>query len=158
MDLLLDPLIVSRPAGSVVIIDATRQNPWNRLVSNRQGLATQEPLTGITVIYPDAPGKVAAGHNFSSELVKAMKIPGLGLDAVMSRTRTALAKSGGKDQVVWQSSPPPKDLVLLPAEPAAKVSSKASDVELGFWDTIKNSETAADYQVYLDSYPQRAVA
>jgi formylglycine-generating enzyme required for sulfatase activity len=96
---------------------------------------------------------VAAGHNFSSELVKAMKIPGLGLDAVMSRTRTALVKSGGKDQVVWQSSAPPKDLVLLPAEPAGKISSKASDVELGFWDTIKDSETAADFQIYLDSYP-----
>ena len=32
-DLLLDPLIVRRSAGSVVILDASRPNPWNRLLS-----------------------------------------------------------------------------------------------------------------------------
>ena len=153
MDLLLDPLIVSRPRASAVIIDACRQNPWNRLISNRQGLASQEPLTGITLIYPDAPGKVAAGRNFASELIKAMKIPGLGLDAVMNRTRTALMKSGGEGQVVWQSSALPKDLVLVPADKAAKGSGRTSEAELGFWDTIKDSEAPADFQVYINSYP-----
>ena len=35
VDLILDPLIVARPRGSVVILDAARQNPWQQKVSAR---------------------------------------------------------------------------------------------------------------------------
>jgi formylglycine-generating enzyme required for sulfatase activity len=155
MDLLLDPVIVARSPGSVVIIDASRQNPWDSLVPGRpRGLAAQPPLSGICVVYATAPGKVAAGHAFASELVKAMKTPGLGFDAIINRTRVDVMRVSGKEQVVWQSSAPPKDLVILSAGTAAKSSAKAADaVELGFWDTIKNGDTPGDFQIYLDSYP-----
>ena len=33
IDLILDPLIVSRPAGCVVILDAARKNPWQQAIS-----------------------------------------------------------------------------------------------------------------------------
>ena len=35
IDLILDPLIVSRPAGCVVILDAARKNPWQQAISPR---------------------------------------------------------------------------------------------------------------------------
>ena len=43
IDLILDPLIVSRPAGAVVILDAARKNPWQQALSPRlRGLSSQE--------------------------------------------------------------------------------------------------------------------
>ena len=59
IDLLLDPLIVSRPAGAVVILDAARKNPWQQALSPRlRGLTSQPPISGVTVVYPVAPGEV----------------------------------------------------------------------------------------------------
>ena len=56
IDLILDPLIVSRPAGCVVILDAARKNPWQQIVSARaRGLSIQAPIQGLSVIYPVAP-------------------------------------------------------------------------------------------------------
>ncbi len=155
MDLLLDPIIVARSPGSAVIIDASRDNPWGRRISSRaQGLAAQEPLPGISVIYAAAPGKVAATNAFAPELAKAMRTPGLGFDAVVNETRSALTRASRKKQLVWQSSPPPKSLVILASEAAGNAATQGSEaVEMGFWDTIKNSNAPSDFQIYLDSYP-----
>jgi formylglycine-generating enzyme required for sulfatase activity len=152
MDVILDPLIVARSPGSVIILDASRKNQWQRLFSrSARGLAYQEALSGISIIYPTAPGKVAEGNAFTSELVNSLKVPGLGFDAVINRTRSALRRAGAKDQTVWESSPAPKDLVILTqGRPPAKIGDA---VELGFWETIKNSEIPADFQAYIDSYP-----
>ena len=154
-DLLLDPLIVRRSAASVVILDASRPNPWNRLLPGRiRGLAAQDPVHGISFVYAASPGKIAVGESFPAELIKAMKTPGLGFDAIIDRVRTAVSRATGKQQVVWESSPPPKDLVILPGEAQARPSKTPDAVETGFWETIQNSRSPADYQIYLDSYPE----
>src|SRR4030095_7630105 len=44
IDLILDPLIVSRPAGGVVILDAARKNPWQQaILPTFRGLFRQPP-------------------------------------------------------------------------------------------------------------------
>jgi formylglycine-generating enzyme required for sulfatase activity len=154
-DLLLDPLIVRRSAASVVILDASRPNPWNRLLTGRvRGLAAQDPVQGISFVYAASPGKIAVGESFPAELIKAMKTPGLGFDAIIDRVRTAVSRATGKQQVVWESSTSPKDLVILPDEAQARPSKTPDAVEIGFWETIQNSRSPADYQIYLDSYPE----
>jgi formylglycine-generating enzyme required for sulfatase activity len=162
MDSIIDPLIVARTPASVAVVDASRENPWQRLLpGGARGLAAQEPLKGITVIYPAAPGKTAPGDLFAAQFIKAMKTPGLGFDAVLEQTRAAVARASGGAQAVWQSSPAPKNLVILSAEtpgaasdaPSHTAAQTAGAVELGFWDTIKNSDTPLDFQIYLDSYP-----
>ena len=154
-DLLLDPLIVRRSAGSVVILDASRPNPWNRLLPGRaRGLAAQDPVQGISFVYAASPGKIAAGDNFSSELIKAMKTPGLGFDAIINRTRTAVSRATDKQQVVWESSTLPKDLIILAGEGRGRPSKTPDAVEIGFWETIQNSASPADFQIYLNSYPE----
>jgi formylglycine-generating enzyme required for sulfatase activity len=156
IDLLLDPLIVARSPGSVVILDASHPNPWQPLVSgNVRGLAEPEPVKGISFVCSTAPGRVVnsgrAGSVFAAQLVQAMKTPDLGFNDVISRTRSAVARINGRDQRVWQSEPPPAELVVMSA---ASTGAKPADaLELGFWDTIKNSSAAADYQAYLSAYP-----
>jgi formylglycine-generating enzyme required for sulfatase activity len=157
IDLLLDPLIVARPIGSAVILDASRANPWQRAVSERQrGLAAQDPLEGVVLVYSAEPGKVVrdtpqAASLFSAELVKAIKTPGIGFEAALRQTRSAIKRASGGEQVPWQSSVASKDLVITPAH---KLPDTTDPVELGYWNTIKNSETPADFQAYLDSYPR----
>jgi uncharacterized caspase-like protein len=53
IDLVLDPLIVDRPKGAVVILDATRNNPWQKRISPQtNGLANVGAIHGITQVYP----------------------------------------------------------------------------------------------------------
>jgi formylglycine-generating enzyme required for sulfatase activity len=154
-DLLLDPLIVRHSPASVIILDASRPNPWTRLLPNpASGLAAQDPVEGISVVYAANPGKIAAGDTFSSELIKAMRTPGLGFDGIVNRTRAAVSRATDKQQVVWESSTPPKDLIILAGEARERPSKTLDAVEIGFWETIRNSTSPADYQIYLDSYPE----
>ena len=158
LDLFVDPLIVSRTSGSVIILDASRANPWQQLLpGGLRGLAAVETVKGIPVICSTAPGKIVsnspqASRAFAEQLVQAMKIPDIGFDDVIIRTRTGVARINGKDQRIWQSEAPPADLIVTTA--AKPVAAKPADpIELGFWETIKNSTSAVDYQAYLSAYP-----
>jgi formylglycine-generating enzyme required for sulfatase activity len=163
IDLILDPLIVSRPAGCVVILDAARKNPWQQIVSGRvRGLAHQPPIQGLTVIYPVAPGEVVgdtprSANLFAVELIKSVKVPGLSFKEVFRRVRTSVAQATRDQQVPSESSPSPDDLVISstrkPAATPAPPVRAADPLERGFWDTIKGSDNPADFKAYLDSYP-----
>jgi formylglycine-generating enzyme required for sulfatase activity len=164
LDLLFDPLIVARSPASVIILDASRANPWQqRVPGNLRGLATPELVKGITVISAAAPGRLAGGSPqtesvFATQLAQAMGTPGLGLDAVINRTKSAVGRVV-RDQSIWQSSPVSSELIITPVEAVRPqqdtVRAQPADaVEVGFWDTIKNSPSAADFQAYLSAYPQ----
>jgi formylglycine-generating enzyme required for sulfatase activity len=155
IDFILDPLIVSRPAGAVVILDAARKNPWQQALSPRlRGLSSQPPISGVTVIYPVAPGEVVGdaprdANLFAVELVKSAKVQGLPFKEVLKRVRTSVAQNTRDRQMVWESSPAPEFVVSSVRKPVRAPDS----VEQGFWDTIKGGDSAADFKAYLDSYP-----
>jgi formylglycine-generating enzyme required for sulfatase activity len=156
VDLILDPLIVARPA-SVVILDAGRSNPWQQAVSGRvRGLAADGPIKGVALVYPNAPGSlVSAGNTFAADLVKAMKIPGLTFEDVFRRTRDAVIRASREQQAPWESSVAAEELIITPdraATPASRTR-PPDPVELGFWSTIKDSTDPADYRAYVESYP-----
>jgi formylglycine-generating enzyme required for sulfatase activity len=156
IDLILDPLIVSRPAGAVVILDAARKNPWQQALSPRlRGLSSQPPIQGVTVVYPVAPGEVVGdaprdANLFAVELIKLAKVQGLPFREVLKRVRTAVAQATRDRQMAWESSPAPE---LVISSPMRKPVRAADSLEQGFWDTIKGSDSAADFKAYLDSYP-----
>lgn len=155
IDLILDPLIVSRPVGCVVILDAARKNPWQQAILPRfRGLSSQSPISGVTVIYPTAPGEVVGdaprdANLFAVELIKQAKVQGLPFKEVLKRVRTAVAQATRDKQLVWESSPAPEFIISSMRKPARA----ADSVEQGFWDTIKGSDSAADFKAYLESYP-----
>jgi len=156
IDLILDPLIVSRPAGCVVILDAARKNPWQQVANSRvRGLSAQPPIVGVTVIYPMAPGDVVGdaardANLFAVELVKSAKVQGLSFREVFRRVRTAVSQATRDRQVPWESSPSPEELVISSARKPVRA---ADPLEAGFWETIKGSDSAADFKAYLESYP-----
>ena len=156
IDLILDPLIVSRPAGCVVILDAARKNPWQQAISPRlRGLASQPPISGVTVVYPVAPGEVVGdtpreANLFAVELVKSAKVQGLPFKEVLRRVRTSVAQATRDRQIVWESAPAPAEFIISSTRKPVRA---ADSMELGFWETIKGSNSAADFKAYLDSYP-----
>jgi formylglycine-generating enzyme required for sulfatase activity len=156
IDLILDPLIVSRPIGCVVILDAARKNSLQQVVSSRaRGLANQPPIERLTMIYPVAPrevvGEASRANLFAVELVKSAKVPDLSFKEVFRRVKTSVAQATRDQQIPWESSPSPEDLVISSRKLAA--TRAADPFEKGFWDTIKDSDNAEDFKAYLDSYP-----
>jgi formylglycine-generating enzyme required for sulfatase activity len=144
VDLLLDPLIVARTSGSVIILDASRANPWQALLpGGRRGLADIEPVKSVSVVFSTAPGRLVAsgqraGGVFAEWLAQSMKTPDISINEVINRTRTAVARINGRDQRVWQSQEAPADLVVISGArpPAAK---PAAAPEPSFWDSISDS-------------------
>ena len=155
IDLLFDPLIVSRPAGAVVILDAARKNAWQQAILPRfRGLSPQSSIQGVTVIYPAVPGEVVGdtprdANLFAVELIKQAKVAGVPFKEVIKRVRTAVAQATRDKQMVWESSATPDFVISSTRKPARA----ADSMEQGFWDTIKGSDSAADFKAYLDSYP-----
>ena len=166
VDLILDPLIVARPRGSVVLLDAASKNPWQQKVSARgSGLANVSPIEGITQAYPAAPGQIVEDQKgpeglFASEFIRTAKAPDRTFKEAFRLTRAAVAKASRNKEVPWETSLNTADFVVTPHAAPAEIASRAisrlgpSDaVEQGFWDTIKNSDSAANFQAYLDAYP-----
>ncbi|HEX7565123.1 MAG TPA: SUMF1/EgtB/PvdO family nonheme iron enzyme [Bradyrhizobium sp.] len=166
VDLILDPLIVARPRGSVVILDAARKNPWQQKVSARaKGLANVTPIEGITQAYPAAPGQIVEDNKgpvalFASEFIKAAKAPDRTFKEAFNQTRAAVMRASHNKQVPWETSLNTADFVIAPHVAPAEIASRAvsrlgpSDpVEQGYWNTIKNSDNPANFQAYLDAYP-----
>ena len=157
---------------NIVILDACRNNPFERSFrSAQQGLAAITAPTGTLIAYATAPGSVAAdgdGANglYTSALVEAMRRPGLKIEETFKQVRgTVVAKSKGQ-QTPWESSSLVGDFlfkaapaVAIPAPAPAPVPVPAApqtnerDVELAFWNSVKDSRNPDDFDAYLKTYP-----
>jgi formylglycine-generating enzyme required for sulfatase activity len=174
LDLILDPLIVSRPLSAVVFLDASRENPWQEAIgSGLKGLAPVDRMESVAVASVAPPGRTAseAGRETAAvaEWLKAIRTPNLDMTVALTRTREAMAKQARRHPPLWLSSAPPKGLVVtLPGQPIETAQNNRAVIplpsppaqtgqpdnyELSFWDSIKTSENAAEYRAYLDSYP-----
>jgi formylglycine-generating enzyme required for sulfatase activity len=146
VDLLFDPMIVAHTAGSVIILDASRANPWQALLpGGRRGLAEPQLVKSVTVVCSTAPDKIVtsgvwASGVFAQWLAQMMKTPDVSINEVINRTRTAVAQINGKDHQVWQSQQAPADLVVISA--SRPLAAKPADA--GFWDSITNSGATSE--------------
>ncbi|MDD5175305.1 MAG: caspase family protein [Sterolibacterium sp.] len=109
VDFLLDKLNLARL--SVVILDACRNNPFERRFrgGSGAGLAHMAAPTGTLIAYSTAPGKVAAdgdGRNglYTGELLEALSLPGLQVEDVFKHVRSKVVKLSGNVQTPWEAS------------------------------------------------------
>jgi uncharacterized caspase-like protein len=140
---------------SLVILDSCRDNPFRHalmgnlreLVVNR-GLAPQSGAAGTLLVYATAPGQVAEDGNgphspFTAALLHHIEDPGVEIRRLITIVRAEVRKATGGKQVPWDSSSLEGQFFLRPV---------AADVEVIFWDSVRNSSDPADLRAYLAHY------
>jgi tetratricopeptide (TPR) repeat protein len=166
VDLVMKQMAFAGSAVNIVILDACRNNPLSRgFRAIIQGLAdpTIRP-EGSFIAYSTAPGDVAddgKGTNspFTKALAESIIKPGATINDVFQDVRGKVRTATNKKQVPWDSSSLTAPFYFVPAVAVAAAAAPTSNaidpkaIELAFWDAIKDSKSAEDYQAYLEKFP-----
>jgi len=168
VELLLEQMAEAKNRVNVVILDACRNNPFERRMRGAsRGLAAVDAARGTLVAYATAPGSVAAdgdGKNglYTEELLEALREPGLKIEEVFKRVRINVARRSKGAQTPWESSSLTGDLVVNVTvnvtTAAVSAPPAAPDREGLFWMSIKDGTDPAAFEAYLKQYPQGTFA
>jgi uncharacterized caspase-like protein len=160
----------------LVFLDACRDNPFaakiksnsaTRSVNVQTGLAEMKSGEGTLIAFATGPGQTALdgqeGNNspFTRALLANLTQPGMEIQQAMTKVRAQVNEETNKGQLPWghtnligavylNGAPAPGAVVAV--APAAGPS-KASDVELEFWRSIKDSNKPEELNAYLTNYP-----
>ncbi len=170
----LDKMDSARTPVNLVVLDACRNNPFARSFKTSQsGLAQMDAPTGTLIAFATAPGSVAqdgdgaANGLYTGALLKHIATPGLHVEQMFKRVRVDVVGDSKNTQVPWESSSLSRDFSFAAAStpvgasggaptPSTGAAFAATELalDLAFWDAVKDSRSAADYQAYLEQYPQ----
>jgi len=167
---LLKAMDDARNALNIVILDACRDNPLpKRQRSAERGLAIMSVAPrGSVIAYSASPNQKAqdgsAGGNgvYTAELLKALDEPGLKIEDVFKRANGGVQRATGGRQVPWFNASIQGDFFFRPGTPGAVATPAPiaptpvdpQAVELAYWNSVKESQSAAEYEAYLKEYPK----
>jgi uncharacterized caspase-like protein len=160
----------------LVFLDACRDNPFaakiksnaaTRSVNVQTGLAEMKSGEGTLIAFATGPGQTAldgqegANSPFTRALLANLTQPGMEIQQAMTKVRAQVNEETNKGQLPWghtnligavylNGAPAPG--AVAAAAPSA-TASKASDVELEFWRSIKESNKPEELNAYLTNYP-----
>lgn len=160
---------------SVILLDACRDNPLGRNLARTmgtrggqigQGLAEVRTGVGTLIGFSTQPGAISldgAGRNspYAKALLEHMEVPGKDLSAVLVAVRNDVLKTTAGRQVPWEHTSLTGQ-VFLRAEPRLPGSGPAEaeyarksdkDLEIAYWNSVKDTKSAAALQAYLERYP-----
>ncbi|MGO8908608.1 MAG: caspase family protein [Bradyrhizobium sp.] len=178
IDLTLDQTM-SDAKVKLVFLDACRDNPFaakiqsnsaTRSVSVQQGLAEMKSGEGTLIAFATGPGQTAldgeVGTNspFTRALIANIAAPGVEIQQAMTKVRAQVNEETNKGQLPWGHTNLIGSVYLNPAPAAAGrpveaantpvvTAGPASDVELEFWRSIKDSNKPEELNAYLTNYP-----
>jgi hypothetical protein len=160
----------------LVFLDACRDNPFaakirsakaTRSVNVQTGLAEMKSGEGTLIAFATGPGQTAldgeVGTNspFTRALMANIAAPGMEIQQAMTKVRAQVQEETGKGQLPWGHTNL-TGTVYLNQAPTASASATdasvvaaapASDVELEFWRSIKDSNKPEELNAYLTNYP-----
>jgi parallel beta-helix repeat protein len=159
----------------LVILDACRDNPFVAAMSRAggtraigRGLARVEPTANTLVAYAAKEGTTAddgeaRNSPYSAALLDHLEEPGLEINMLFRRVRDHVVSETGARQepFVYGSLSSEAFYLVPPSEPArpqveevaARPTGREAAFELAFWDTVRDSTNAADFEAYLERYP-----
>ena len=182
VNLLLRQMEDSGTSLNIVILDACRNNPFGGrgLKDVSTGLAQMQAPRGTVIAYSTQPGGVAADGEgadspYTTELVRLMKSPGLGILNMFNEVAVAVDKVTNHAQQPWTALSPinqdfylagahsehspgpassPPSVGTLPSVPQAATSNlRTDDREVIFWQAVQNSGSVAELKAYMRQYP-----
>lgn len=148
-----------RARVSILVLDACRNNPFERRFrSATGGLAQMSAPEGTLIAYATAPGRVAsdgAGSNglYTSELLKALAVPGQSIEQVFKQVRAGVSKASQGHQVPWEASSLVGDFYFRPAAVPAP-GPAAVDADAMTCAALRTSSSHAAFEEYLRLFPQ----
>jgi uncharacterized caspase-like protein len=128
--LVLEKMASAKNALNIVILDACRNNPFiSSFRSSIVGLAAMDAPAGTLVAFSTAPGQVAAdgtGDNglYTQHLVSYMREPGLKVEDVFKRVRSAVRQESGGRQTPWENTSLEADFYFKARDPRAVAEEK----------------------------------
>ncbi len=162
----------------LVFLDACRDNPFaakiksnspTRSVAVQQGLAEMKSGEGTLIAFATGPGQTALdgelGTNspFTRALIANIAAPGVEIQQAMTKVRAQVNEETNKGQLPWGHTNLIGSVYLNPASAAggaveapntpAVTATAASEVELEFWRSIKDSNKVEELNAYLTNYP-----
>ena len=159
----------------LIILDACRDNPFSRSMkrtlasrSISRGLAKVEPTTSDTLIaFAAKAGSTASDGDgphspFTTALLDNLAQPGLDLRIAFGRVRDeVLAATGHQQEPFVYGSLGGSIVALVPAKtetrsnaPVGNISpSEQANLEITFWNSIKDAKNARLFEAYLHRYP-----
>jgi uncharacterized caspase-like protein len=168
VDVVLDQMEAAKSGVNLLILDACRNNPFERRFrATGGGLAQINAPQGTLIAYATAPGKVAAdgdGANglYTAKLLQHIATPGLPVEEVFKRVRIDVSRETNADQTPWESSSLTGSFTFveqqLAAAPAAQATAPAVDKEAMVWQSVKDSDDPAILSAYLAQFPDGTFA
>jgi hypothetical protein len=162
----------------LVFLDACRDNPFaakirsakaTRSANVGSGLAEMKSGEGTLLAFATGPGQTAldgeAGTNspFTRALLANIAQPGVEIQQAMTKVRAQVNEETSKGQLPWGHTNLIGSVYLNPAKALgnateapntpAPTATAASEVELEFWRSIKDSNKVEEYNAYLTTYP-----
>ena len=177
VDVVISQMSMAKSRVNLVILDACRDNPFERRFRSQSGgLASIDAPSGTLIAYATAPGKVAndgdTGNGlYTSELIRAIDQPGIKVEDVFKRVRIRVMDRSNDYQTPWESSSLTGDFYFngSPTSAAPTLQAAATptptpqggtpaDREVVLWTSVKDSKNPALIRTYLDQFPQGTFA
>ncbi len=163
----------------LVFLDACRDNPFaakirsakaTRSVNVATGLAEMKSGEGTLIAFATGPGQTALdgqeGTNspFTRALIANIAQPGVEIQQAMTKVRAQVNEETNKNQLPWghtnligavylNGPAGPVDGTAETPNTPAVAAGVASDVELEFWRSVKDSNKPEELNAYLTNYP-----
>ena len=162
VDVILEQMEGAKSGVNLVILDACRNNPFERRFrAAGGGLAQINAPQGTLIAYATAPGRVASdgeGANglYTAKLLRHMEAPGVTVEEMFKRVRVEVSRETNNEQTPWESSSLTGSFFFT--EPAAAAAPQAADKDLVFWQSVKDSDEPAMLEAYLGQFPSGTFA
>ena len=167
---------------NIVVLDACRDNPFasalasakTRAIVGEQGLSRIDGdlARGTLIAFASDPKSTALdgppGHHspFTEAFLAHVFDPGVSIDTVMSRVRAEVWEKTRHKQLPWVNTSLIGEYELNP-QPSSERAAEAAKVEPAatasggdrqsqedlLWESAQHSNLSADYQAYLDAFP-----
>jgi flagellar biosynthesis GTPase FlhF len=152
---------------NILFLDACRDNPLARNLARSmgtrsadvgRGLAVLESGVGTLISFSTQPGNVAldgTGRNspFAGSLIKNIATGNEDLSAILISVRNDVMKDTKRKQVPWEHSALTGQFYF-----SAPKAALDQQMELAFWNTVKDSDEPAVVKTYLERYPEGTFA
>lgn len=154
---LMDILEDAKTRTNIVLLDACRNNPFERKTrSLSRGLASVSAPSGTMIAYSTRPGSVAedgSGRNglYTEQLLKIIdnKKP---IEQVLKQLVSSVKSASKGRQEPWSEGSLEGDFCFAGCQDEnAEKNKLAADIAL--WESIIGSTSVADYERYLATYP-----